>query len=98
MDESRTNLGGRSGEAMVVLFFVFAMLIFLLYKFGSNSNSVVNSEVFQSQNQESNLSREEIFEQIKNEYDSEIYNKYLEKIEGLVRSGETQDCQPRWSS
>ncbi len=83
MDESRNNLTGRSGEAMVVLFFVFAMLIFLLYKFGSNSNSVVNSEVFQNQNQESNLTREEIFEQIKAENDSEVFAKYLEKIKSL---------------
>jgi hypothetical protein len=97
MDETRGKPGwgfmGGGGQAVVVLVFLFCLAIFLVFKFGKNTTSVVNQEAIKNntENQFGNLSKEEILEKLKAESNSEIYNKYLDKIkDGFSQEVSTQ--------
>jgi hypothetical protein len=74
MDESR----GKQGvfKAWVVLGTVFLVLIFILFKYGKDKTTVYNQQI----NTTENISREQVIEELKNEQDSELWGKYIDKI------------------
>lgn len=79
MDSSKQNTNNHI-QAIIVLFILFAVAIFLLFTFGRNSDNVINNNVV-ANSDNINLTAEQMFEQMKSESNSEIYNKYLEKIQ-----------------
>lgn len=81
MDESgNTNSQNKTaGEAVVVVFFVFLILIFLVYKFGSNNQSVESTKV--GNGDSSQISKEEFENSLSDTGgQNEIYFKYIKKI------------------
>jgi len=81
MDESgNINLQNKTaGEAVVVVFFVFLILIFLVYKFGSNNQTVENTNPVTEENPQ--ISKEDFEKSLTDTGgQNEIYFKYIKKI------------------
>lgn len=74
MDESRGKRG--VAQAWIVLGIIFIIFIFALSKFGKNKASVYNQQISTSEN----ITREQVIEELKSEQDSEIWDKYVDKI------------------
>lgn len=86
MDESR---GKGAGRAWVVLGIIFVVFVFSLLKFGKDKASVYNQQI----NTNEMISREQILEELKNEQNSELWDKYLDKIFSTESNGEKISAQ-----
>jgi hypothetical protein len=74
MDETRGKQG--AGGAWAVLAVLAVALIFALFKFGKNKETIYNQQI----NTNSSITREQVLEELKGEQDSELWGKYIEKI------------------
>lgn len=89
MNENENNLRRQTvAEAVIGVIFIFLLLVFLLYKFGSNKENVTNTDI---ENQP--VSQEELVQSLDDTGgQNEIYFKYIKKIyDAQQTSGENAD-------
>jgi len=80
MDESR----GKQGvvHAWFVLGIIFIIFIIALSKFGKDKTTVYNQQI----NPSENVTREQVMQELKNQQDSELWGKYIDKIFSETKS------------
>lgn len=77
---------GTAGEAIFGIFFIFIVLIFLLYRFGTNKETVANENI-----PKDGVTKEEFLSKLNDPTsESEIYNRYIKQIYE-TQTGKTDD-------
>jgi hypothetical protein len=66
-------------EAFVGLFFIFAILIFLLFKFGKGTGEVRNNDFLNEQNLQ-DQSKQDMIDQLSEDQNKDLYKKYIKQI------------------
>lgn len=83
---NETEYKGSVVEAVMVLLFVFVVLGFFLYKFGTNQNTVENQDISANNSGQNNIFQDQ-------DSEASLYNKYVKQIYDAQASG-TSDISP----